>query len=40
VRRINNLYHNGVSFEPASALRNPVTVQRDARGVLYISNTE
>jgi hypothetical protein len=40
VRRITNLYRNGVTFEPASALRNPVTVQRDARGVLYISNTE
>jgi soluble lytic murein transglycosylase-like protein len=40
VRRITNLYYNGVSFEPTSALRNPVTVQRDARGVLHISNTE
>jgi soluble lytic murein transglycosylase-like protein len=40
VRRITNLYYNGVSFEPEGGLRNPVTVQRDARGVLYISNTE
>jgi hypothetical protein len=40
VRRITNLYYNGVSFEPTSVLRNPVTVQRDARGVLHISNTE
>jgi soluble lytic murein transglycosylase-like protein len=40
VRRITNLYYSGVSFEPDSGLRNPVTVQRDARGVLYISNTE
>jgi soluble lytic murein transglycosylase-like protein len=40
VRRITNLYYNGVSFEAGSGLRNPVTVQRDARGVLYISNTE
>jgi membrane-bound lytic murein transglycosylase B len=40
VRRITNLYYSGMSFEPGSGLRNPVTVQRDARGVLYISNTE
>jgi soluble lytic murein transglycosylase-like protein len=40
VRRITNLYYNGVSFEPRTTMHNPVTVQRDARGVLYISNTE
>jgi soluble lytic murein transglycosylase-like protein len=38
VRRITNLYYGGFDFNPAS--RDPVTVQRDARGVLYISNTE
>lgn len=39
VRRITNLYYGGFDFGSAAA-RNPVTVQRDARGVLYISNTE
>jgi len=39
VRRITNLYYGG--FDPSSgASRNPVRVQRDARGVLYISNTD
>jgi len=43
VRRITNLYNGG--SEPGSYLiggpsREPVHVQRDARGVLYISNTE
>lgn len=42
VRRITNLYNGG---EPDSSIfsgpvRDPVHVQRDARGVLYISNTE
>jgi soluble lytic murein transglycosylase-like protein len=39
VRRITNLYYGGVSFD-SGVSRDPVTVQRDARGVLYISNTE
>ena len=43
VRRITNLYNGG--GEPGSyvfggAIHDPVHVQRDARGVLYISNTE
>jgi len=39
VRRITNLYYGG--FDPSSgASRDPVRVQRDARGVLYISNTD
>jgi soluble lytic murein transglycosylase-like protein len=40
VRRITNLYHGGADFSTSGASRDPVTVQRDARGVLYISNTE
>jgi soluble lytic murein transglycosylase-like protein len=42
VRRITNLYYGGVNISPAteSAPREPVRVQRDARGVLYISNTD
>jgi len=39
VRRITNLYHGGSVFNPG-ATHDPVTVQRDARGVLYISNTD
>ena len=41
VRKITNLYYAGsaVSRAPFSP-REPVHVQRDARGVLYISNTE
>jgi len=38
VRRITNLYYGGFDFNSAS--RAPLTIQRDARGVLYISNTE
>ena len=43
VRRITNLYNSG--GEPGSYLfgspaHDPVHVQRDARGVLHISNTE
>jgi soluble lytic murein transglycosylase-like protein len=43
VRRITNLYYGG--SEPGShvvgnAVHDPVRVQRDARGVLYISNTD
>lgn len=44
VRRITHLYHGGSSVVPSGVdsgvSRAPVTVQRDARGVLYISNTE
>jgi soluble lytic murein transglycosylase-like protein len=39
VRRITNLYYGVSDFNP-SASHTPVTVQRDARGVLYISNTD
>jgi len=39
VRRITNLYYGGSVFE-SGASHDPVTVQRDARGVLYISNTD
>jgi soluble lytic murein transglycosylase-like protein len=39
VRRITNLYYGGSVFEPGAS-HDPVTVQRDARGVLYISNTD
>jgi soluble lytic murein transglycosylase-like protein len=40
VRRITNLYYGGFDFNSSSASRDPVRVQRDARGVLYISNTD
>jgi soluble lytic murein transglycosylase-like protein len=44
VRRITNLYNDsgksGFGFRPPSTSRDPVTMQRDARGVLYISNTD
>jgi soluble lytic murein transglycosylase-like protein len=39
VRRITNLYYGGFNLSP-SLSRDPVRVQRDARGVLYISNTD
>src|SRR6202051_5167868 len=39
VRRITNLYYGGLDFN-AGVSRDPVRVQRDARGVLYISNTD
>jgi soluble lytic murein transglycosylase-like protein len=39
VRRITNLYYGASSFN-AGVSRDPVRVQRDARGVLYISNTD
>jgi soluble lytic murein transglycosylase-like protein len=39
VRRITNLYYAGSGFN-AGASHDPVKVQRDARGVLYISNTD
>jgi hypothetical protein len=40
VRRITNLYYGGFDLSPSGAAQDPVRVQRDARGVLYISNTE
>jgi soluble lytic murein transglycosylase-like protein len=39
VRRITNLYYAGPNFNPAAS-HDPVRVQRDDRGVLYISNTD
>jgi len=40
VRRITNIYYGGSSFASPGTSRDPVRVQRDARGVLYISNTD
>ena len=43
VRRITNLYYGGSDLGPAfssGASPDPVKVERDARGVLYISNTD
>ena len=40
VRRITNLYYSGFDISPSGSTHDPVRVQRDARGVLYISNTE
>ncbi len=42
VRRITSLYYRGTSLVPAAAVPSPdpVRVERDARGVLYFSNTE
>jgi soluble lytic murein transglycosylase-like protein len=40
VRRITNLYYGGSPFSAARASGDPITMQRDARGVLYISNTD
>jgi soluble lytic murein transglycosylase-like protein len=42
VRRITNLYYGGApgSFIIGNPVHDPVRVQRDARGVLYISNTD
>ena len=40
VRKITNLYYGGINLTPAGVTRDPVRVQRDARGVLYISNTD
>jgi soluble lytic murein transglycosylase-like protein len=40
VRRITNLYYGGFDFSTSGASQDPVRVQRDARGVLYISNTD
>jgi soluble lytic murein transglycosylase-like protein len=40
VRRITNLYYGGSDSNSDSISHDPVRVQRDARGVLHISNTE
>jgi soluble lytic murein transglycosylase-like protein len=40
VRRITNIYYGGFDFASSGVSRDPVRVQRDARGMLYISNTE
>jgi len=40
VRRITNLYYGGFDATPSGASRQPLHIERDARGVLYISNTE
>jgi Transglycosylase SLT domain len=40
VRRITNLYYGGFDLSPSGPSHAPVRVQRDARGVLYISNTD
>ena len=40
VRRITTLYYGGLDLTPSGLSRDPVRVQRDARGVLYISNTD
>jgi soluble lytic murein transglycosylase-like protein len=40
VRRITNLYYGGVDLSPSALRHDAVRVQRDARGVLYISNTD
>jgi hypothetical protein len=40
VRRITNLYYGGSAFDPAGVSHDPVRIQRDARGVLHISNTD
>lgn len=40
VRKITNLYYGGFNLSPSGPSRDPVRVQRDARGVLYISNTD
>jgi soluble lytic murein transglycosylase-like protein len=40
VRRITNLYYGGFDLTPSGTSKEPVRVQRDARGVLYISNTD
>jgi soluble lytic murein transglycosylase-like protein len=40
VRRITNLYYGGFDLSPSGVAHDPLRVQRDARGVLYISNTD
>jgi soluble lytic murein transglycosylase-like protein len=40
VRRITNIYYGGAPFDTGGVAHDPVKMQRDARGVLYISNTD
>ena len=40
VRKITTLYYGGQDISVSGASHDPVRVQRDARGVLYISNTD
>jgi soluble lytic murein transglycosylase-like protein len=40
VRKITHLYYGGSDLSQTGASRDPVKVQRDERGVLYISNTD
>lgn len=40
VRKITNLYYGGFNLAPSGANHDPVRVQRDEHGVLYISNTD
>ncbi|MGA8866103.1 MAG: lytic transglycosylase domain-containing protein [Candidatus Sulfotelmatobacter sp.] len=40
VRRITNLYYGGFDFSSSAPSHDPIRVQRDAHGVLYISNTD
>jgi len=40
VRKITNLYYGGFDLSPSGPHHDPVRIQRDARGVLYISNTD
>jgi len=40
VRKITSLYYGGVDIAPAGNGHAAVHVERDARGVIYISNTD
>jgi soluble lytic murein transglycosylase-like protein len=40
VRKITSLYYGGAELAPAGASREPVRVERDARGVVHMSNTD
>jgi hypothetical protein len=40
VRRITNLYYGGSALDPTGVSHDPVRIQRDARGMLHISNTD
>ena len=40
VRRITHLYYGGYDLSQSGTSREPIHVQRDASGVLYISNTD
>ncbi len=40
VRRITNLYYGGIDFAPSGPSHQPLHIERDAHGVLYISNTD